>query len=54
MQRLERLIDALNAELYNPVGLNILLPRKVAFLFVRVAHRVMERLTAKFAHLARD
>jgi hypothetical protein len=35
MRRLERLISDLNAELYNPVGLNIVWPRKVAFLFVR-------------------
>ena len=34
MRRLERLFDFLNAELFNPVGLNILWPRKVAFLFV--------------------
>jgi hypothetical protein len=34
MQRLEQLIGDLNAELYNPVGLNILWPRNVAFLFV--------------------
>lgn len=34
MRRLERLVKDLNTELYNPVGLNILWPRKVAFLFV--------------------
>jgi len=36
MQRLRELIDDLNAEVYNPVGLNILWPRSVAFLFVSV------------------
>lgn len=35
MKRLQELITQLNSELYNPVGLNILWPRKVAFLFVR-------------------
>ncbi|KAJ7630411.1 Golgin subfamily A member 7/ERF4 family-domain-containing protein [Roridomyces roridus] len=34
MRRLQQLVDDLNAEVYNPVGLNILWPRKVAFLFV--------------------
>jgi hypothetical protein len=34
MRRLEGLIQDLNIEVYNPVGLNIRWPRKVAFLFV--------------------
>ncbi|KAF8503949.1 Golgin subfamily A member 7/ERF4 family-domain-containing protein, partial [Hysterangium stoloniferum] len=34
MGRLQQLVDVLNAELYNPQGLNILWPRKSAFLFV--------------------
>jgi len=34
MERLALIIDQLNAEIYNPVGLNILWPRKSAFLFV--------------------
>jgi len=34
MKRLQELITQLNSELYNPVGLNILWPRNVAFLFV--------------------
>ena len=34
MRRLKNLIDELNVEIYNPAGLNILWPRKVAFLFV--------------------
>ncbi|KAF9457459.1 Golgin subfamily A member 7/ERF4 family-domain-containing protein [Collybia nuda] len=34
MQRLRYLVDDLNTGLYNPVGLNILWPRNVAFLFV--------------------
>jgi hypothetical protein len=37
MKRLKELITQLNSELYNPVGLNILWPRNVAFLFVREA-----------------
>ncbi|KAJ6626977.1 Golgin subfamily A member 7/ERF4 family-domain-containing protein, partial [Mycena sp. CBHHK59/15] len=37
MRRLQQLIRDLNVEVYNPVGLNILWPRKVAFLFVRRA-----------------
>ncbi|TRM62926.1 hypothetical protein BD626DRAFT_496998 [Schizophyllum amplum] len=34
MQRLRSLMDELNVELYNPAGLNMLWPGKVAFLFV--------------------
>lgn len=34
MRNLQALVDALNAELYNPQGLNILWPRRSAFLFV--------------------
>jgi len=34
MLRLRDLIDDLNAGIYNPVGLNILWPRNVAFLYV--------------------
>ena len=34
MSRLEHMVQDLNTELYNPVGLNIRWPRKVAFLFV--------------------
>ena len=34
MMRLERLIDELNIRTFNPVGLNILWPRNVAFLYV--------------------
>lgn len=34
MRNLQLLVDALNAELYNPRGLNILWPRRNAFLFV--------------------
>ena len=34
MNRLKQLIEQLNSELYNPVGLNILWPRNVAFLYV--------------------
>ena len=35
MQRLRELIEVLNRTVYNPVGLNILWPRQVAFMFVR-------------------
>jgi len=38
MRRLERFFDFLNAELFNPVGLNILWPRKVAFLFLEIEY----------------
>jgi hypothetical protein len=38
MRRLEHLVQDLNTELYNPVGLNIRWPRKVAFLFVSALH----------------
>ncbi|KAI6011680.1 Golgin subfamily A member 7/ERF4 family-domain-containing protein, partial [Pisolithus microcarpus] len=40
MRRLERKIDELNTRLYNPVGLNILWPRKVAFLFLEIEYYV--------------
>lgn len=36
MKRLRDVIDDFNTRLYNPVGLNILWPQKVAFMFVRV------------------
>ena len=35
MLRLRELIEVLNRTVYNPVGLNILWPRQVAFMFVR-------------------
>ncbi|EJD55003.1 hypothetical protein AURDEDRAFT_132251 [Auricularia subglabra TFB-10046 SS5] len=38
MGRLAQLLDALNAELYNPRGLNILWPRRCAFLFLEIDH----------------
>jgi hypothetical protein len=38
MLRLERLIESLNAELFNPVGLNIIWPRSVAFLFMEIEY----------------
>ncbi|KAI6165365.1 Golgin subfamily A member 7/ERF4 family-domain-containing protein [Pisolithus thermaeus] len=38
MRRLERKVDELNTQLYNPVGLNILWPRKVAFLFLEIEY----------------
>ncbi|EKM60490.1 uncharacterized protein PHACADRAFT_85414, partial [Phanerochaete carnosa HHB-10118-sp] len=34
MQKLQQAIGELNAKVYNPVGLNILWPRKMAFMFV--------------------
>lgn len=34
MKRLQQLFDELNMEVYNPSGLNLLWPHKVAFLFV--------------------
>jgi len=38
MFRLRRLIESLNAELFNPVGLNIIWPRSVAFLFMEIEY----------------
>jgi hypothetical protein len=35
MRRLRERLDQINADLFNPAGLNILWPRKVAFMFVR-------------------
>ncbi|TFK38603.1 Golgin subfamily A member 7/ERF4 family-domain-containing protein, partial [Crucibulum laeve] len=40
MQRLQDLIDDLNAGLYNPVGLNIRWPRDVAFLYLEIEYYV--------------
>jgi hypothetical protein len=37
MQKLQHSIDELNVKLYNPVGLHILWPRKVAFMFVSIS-----------------
>ena len=36
MVRLQHLIDDLNVGTFNPVGLNILWPRNVAFLYVNL------------------
>jgi len=38
MRRLQHLINELNAQVYNPVGLNILWPHKVAFLFMEIEY----------------
>jgi hypothetical protein len=38
MLRLQELFEELNAGMYNPVGLNLLWPRDVAFLYVRIAN----------------
>ncbi|KAJ7652017.1 Golgin subfamily A member 7/ERF4 family-domain-containing protein [Mycena polygramma] len=40
MRRLQLLIDELNVQVYNPAGLNILWPRKVAFLFMEIEYYV--------------
>ncbi|PPQ90449.1 hypothetical protein CVT25_014967 [Psilocybe cyanescens] len=40
MIRLRALIDDLNTELYNPVGLNILWPQNVAFLYLEIEYYV--------------
>ena len=34
LMRLKKLIERLNADVYNPVGLNIVWPHPVAFLYV--------------------
>lgn len=46
LDRLDRLLESKNAEVWNPVGLNVLNPRKKAFLFV-------SRHQFSSAHLAR-
>lgn len=38
MRRLQEKIEELNTQLYNPVGLNILWPRNVAFLFLEIEY----------------
>lgn len=38
MEALEALIDYLNEEVFNPAGLNMLWPRKVAFLFLEIEY----------------
>ncbi|KAI0344237.1 hypothetical protein BDW22DRAFT_1145030 [Trametopsis cervina] len=38
MRRLQKLIEEINTTLYNPVGLNILWPRKVAFIFLEIEY----------------
>jgi len=38
MSRLQRLVDELNRQLFNPVGLNMLWPRKVGFLFLEIEY----------------
>ncbi|KZT42750.1 hypothetical protein SISSUDRAFT_979430 [Sistotremastrum suecicum HHB10207 ss-3] len=40
MKRLAGLIDELNAQTFNPRGLNILWPRRVAFLFLEIEYYV--------------
>jgi len=38
MEKLKYLVDVLNGEVYNPVGLNILWPRRNAFLFLEIEY----------------
>jgi len=38
MRRLKQLVDKLNAETFNPVGLNMVWPRKVAFMFLEIEY----------------
>ncbi|KAJ7451140.1 Golgin subfamily A member 7/ERF4 family-domain-containing protein [Mycena latifolia] len=44
MRRLQQLINELNAQVYNPVGLNILWPQRVAFLFMEIEYYVSPTL----------
>lgn len=44
MERLHEKIKELNETLFNPVGLNILWPRKVGFLFVGIISPSLSRL----------
>jgi len=38
MRRLKELIEGLNVEVFNPVGLNMVWPRKVAFMFLEIEY----------------
>lgn len=38
MRRLQQRIEGINTQIYNPVGLNILWPRNVAFLFLEIEY----------------
>jgi len=38
MKRLERLVEDLNLQLFNPAGLNVLWPRKVGFMFLEIEY----------------
>lgn len=38
MRRLKQKIEGINTQIYNPVGLNILWPRNVAFLFLEIEY----------------
>ncbi|KAI0035274.1 Golgin subfamily A member 7/ERF4 family-domain-containing protein [Vararia minispora EC-137] len=49
MKRLKRTMDQLNTELYNPVGLNILWPRRVGFLFLEIEYYVRPSFIAGLA-----
>ncbi|EMD41391.1 hypothetical protein CERSUDRAFT_42545 [Gelatoporia subvermispora B] len=40
MERLKQVIDDFNVKLYNPRGMNILWPRKVAFMFLEIEYYV--------------
>ncbi|KAG2160229.1 Golgin subfamily A member 7/ERF4 family-domain-containing protein [Suillus bovinus] len=40
MRRLKETIEGINTQIYNPVGLNILWPRNVAFLFLEIEYYV--------------
>lgn len=55
MNRLRRHMDELNHQLFNPVGLNILWPRKVGFLFVSYINDIFLQLPSdKFVIPAGD
>ncbi|KAG8984942.1 hypothetical protein FRB94_005910 [Tulasnella sp. JGI-2019a] len=47
MRRLARLFDRLNREIFNPAGLNLVWPRKSAFLFLDIEYYVSNRFTAE-------
>ncbi|KAG6845289.1 hypothetical protein H0H87_011440 [Tephrocybe sp. NHM501043] len=54
MRKLESLVDFLNVEVYNPVGLNILWPRNVAFLYLEIEYYVSSIFPFSIPHAQAD
>lgn len=49
MAKLQKLLESVNAETFNPAGLNILPPRRSAFLFVSVQPREISTVPTHWA-----